>query len=53
LHQLIRKAIETKISPLNNLMVRLDQASGYGQQLQNTGFWKRDGHKTITARESM
>ena len=53
LHQLIRKTIETKISPLNKLMVRLDQASGYGQQLQNSEFWKMDGHKTITARESM
>jgi reductive dehalogenase len=53
LHQIIRKAIEAKISPLNKLMVRLDQASGYGHQRQDTKFWKRDGHKTITARESM
>jgi reductive dehalogenase len=53
LHQMIRKIIETKILPLNKLMVRLDQASGYGQQLQDTEFWKMDGHKTITARESM
>ena len=53
LHQMIRKIIEAKISPLNKLMVRLDQASGYGNQLQDTEFWKRDGHKTITARESM
>jgi reductive dehalogenase len=53
LHQLIRKVIETKMAPLNKLMVRLDQASGYGRQLQNTEFWKRDGQKTITARESM
>ncbi|UCE42414.1 MAG: reductive dehalogenase [Candidatus Aminicenantes bacterium] len=53
LHQMIRKIIETKISPLNKLMVRLDQASGYGHQLQDTEFWKMDGHKTITARESM
>lgn len=53
LHRIIRKAIATKISPLNELMVRLDQASGYGQQLQDKEFWKLDGHKTITARESM
>lgn len=53
LHQMIRKIIEAKISPLNKLMVRLDQASGYGHQLQDTEFWKRDGHKTITARESL
>ncbi len=53
LHQMIRKVIETKFSPLNKLMVRLDQASGYGRQLQSEEFWKRDGHKTITARESM
>ena len=53
LHQMIRKVIEAKISPLNKLMVRLDQASGYGHQLQGTEFWKRDGNKTITARESM
>jgi reductive dehalogenase len=53
LHQMIRKIIEAKVSPLNKLMIRLDQASGYGRQLQDTEFWKRDGHKTITARESM
>jgi reductive dehalogenase len=53
LHQMIRKIIETKIFPLNKLMVRLDQAGGYGQQLQDTEFWKMDGYKTITARESM
>ena len=53
LHQMIRKIIDVKISPLNKLMVRLDQASGYGHQLQDREFWKRDGHKTITARESM
>ncbi len=53
LHQMIRKIVETKISPLNKLMARLDQASGYGQQLQDTEFWKMDGQKTITAREEM
>jgi epoxyqueuosine reductase len=53
LHQMIRKVIAAKISPLNKAMVRLDQASGYGHQLQDTEFWKMDGHKTITGRESM
>jgi reductive dehalogenase len=53
LHRMIRGIIDARISPLNKLMVRLDQASGYGRQLQDTEFWKRDGHKTITARESM
>lgn len=53
LHRMIRVAIDAKISPLNKLMVRLDKTSGYGRQLQDTEFWKRDGHKTITARESM
>jgi hypothetical protein len=50
---MIRNIIDARVSPLNKLMVRLDQTSGYGRQLQDTEFWKRDGHKTITARESM
>ena len=50
---MIRKVIESRVSPLNKLMVQLDQASGYGQQLQDKKFWKMDGSKTITARESM
>jgi reductive dehalogenase len=53
LHQMIRKVIESRVNPLNKLMVQLDQASGYGQQFQDKEFWKRDGNKTITARESM
>jgi len=53
LHRLIRKAIEGRISPLNNVMVTMDQASGYGRQLSHREFWRRDGHKTITAREKM
>lgn len=53
LHQMIRKIIEGRIQPLNNLMVTLDQASGYGQQLQDTDFWKLDGQKNITSREAM
>jgi reductive dehalogenase len=53
LHRLIRKAIEGRISPLNNVMVTMDQASGYGRQLSDREFWSRDGHKAITAREKM
>ena len=53
LHRVIRTAIQGKINPLNKLMVTLDQASGYGQQLQDTEFWKMDGKKCITAREHM
>lgn len=53
LHRIIRKAIEGRIGPLNSLMVTLDQASGYGQQLQNREFWGMDGKKCITSRESM
>jgi reductive dehalogenase len=53
LHRMIRTAIQGKIDPLNRVMVTLDQASGYGQQLQDTEFWKMDGQKSITAREHM
>jgi epoxyqueuosine reductase len=53
LHKIVRQAIEGRIESLNSLMVTLDQASGYGQQLQNSEFWKMDGTKSITARESM
>jgi reductive dehalogenase len=53
LHRMLRKAIEGRIRPLNALMVTLDQASGYGQQLQDREFWGMDGQKSITARELM
>ena len=53
LHRLIRTAIEGRISPLNNVMVSLDQASGYGQHIPAREFWRRDGSKAITAREKM
>jgi reductive dehalogenase len=53
LHRIVRKAIEGRIGPLNALMVTLDQASGYGQQLQSQEFWRMDGTKCITSRESM
>ena len=53
LHRMIRGAIQSKINPLNKMMVTLDQAGGYGRQLQDTDFWKMDGRNCITARESM
>jgi len=53
LHRMIRIIIQGKIDPLNKLMVTLDQAGGYGQQLQDSEFWKMDGRKCLTARESM
>jgi len=31
----------------------MDQGSGYGVQIHNTEFWKKDGSKSITAREKM
>jgi len=40
LHQMIRQIIKTRVSQLNKLMVELDQASGFGQQLQDTKFWQ-------------
>ena len=53
LHRMIRKFIEARVIPMNKVMATLDQASGYGRQLQDTEFWKMGGHKTITGRESM
>jgi reductive dehalogenase len=53
LHQMIRKAIEGRLSPLNTVMVALDQASGYGRPVPATEFWLREGRKAITAREKM
>jgi len=53
LHRMIRFAIEERIKVADRAMVGLDQASGYGRQLQNTEFWKMDGSKSIVARERM
>ena len=53
LHQMIRGVIQGRIKPLNNIMVGLDQASGYGRPLSYRKFWKMDGSKSITAREKM
>jgi hypothetical protein len=34
-------------------MVALDQASGYGRQVEDREFWEMDGSRSITAREKM
>ena len=53
LHRLVRTAIEGRLSPLNSMMVALDQASGYGKTVPSREFWRRDGSRSITAREKM
>jgi hypothetical protein len=50
---MIRKIIKARIGVVDKLMVTFDQAGGYGEQLQDSEFWKKDGQKTITAREEM
>ena len=45
--------VEGESGALNKLMVRFDQASGYGVQVEGDAFWKMDGSKSITAREKM
>jgi reductive dehalogenase len=53
LHRMIRLAIEGRIGAADRVMVSLDQASGYGQQAEDSEFWEMDGSKSITAREKM
>ncbi len=53
LHKMIREFIELKAGSLNKIMISLDQASGYGEQLSDMDFWKMDGNQSITAREKM
>ena len=50
LHRMVRQAIEGRIKASDQMMVKLDQASGYGREEQDTEFWKMDGSKSITAR---
>lgn len=52
-HKIVRGAIKLKVKPMNSVMTKLDQASGYGQQMDSRDFWKRDGSKKITSREKM
>lgn len=53
LHRMIRTIIKGRIGALDKVMVTFDQASGYGKEISDTEFWNMDGHKCITARESM
>ncbi|MFC1514060.1 reductive dehalogenase [candidate division KSB1 bacterium] len=53
LHKLMRQVIKGRSEALDGLMVTLDQASGYGGQVEAKDWWKLDGQKSITARESM
>jgi reductive dehalogenase len=53
LHRLTRAVVEGRSEALDSVMVKLDQASGYGEQIDSADFWKMDGSKTITAREKM
>lgn len=53
LHKTIRTVIKARSGLLNKAMVTLDQASGYGEQMQDNEFWKLSGKKCITAREEM
>jgi reductive dehalogenase len=53
LHRVIRRVIEGRLVSADRVMVKLDQASGYGAQTQDTEFWEMDGSKSITAREEM
>jgi len=49
----MRLVINGRIDALDQVMVTLDQASGYGKQIHSDEWWKLDGQKSITARESM
>ena len=53
LHRLVRRAVEGRANSADKMMVKLDQASGYGQQTEDVEFWKMDGSQSITAREKM
>jgi len=53
LHQMIRQMIGGRIMTADRAMVGLDQASGYGRQVEARDFWEMDGQKSITAREKM
>jgi reductive dehalogenase len=53
LHRMIRGTIEGRMVSADKVMVKLDQASGYGRQTQDTEFWELDGSQSITAREKM
>lgn len=51
LHKIIRESINLKIKPLDAIMVKLDQASGYGEQKSSEYFWNLSGENCITSRD--
>jgi len=51
LHQATRAIVKGKSGALDRIMTTLDQASGYGEQLQDEEWWKMDPETTITSRE--
>jgi epoxyqueuosine reductase len=53
LHKLTRDFIKSRAKALDKIMVRFDQASGYGRQVPASEFWKSDGSGSITSREKM
>lgn len=53
LHKILRETIQLRSVGLDKAMVTLDQASGYGKQMSDSEFWKKDGSASITAREKM
>jgi reductive dehalogenase len=53
LHRAVRGVVEGRVKPADRAMVALDQASGYGRQVEDREFWEMDGSRSITAREKM
>jgi reductive dehalogenase len=51
LHQMLRQIIRARIAPVNSFLTRLDQLSGYGEQIPDRKFWSASGSRTITGRE--
>jgi reductive dehalogenase len=51
LHKMTRRIVEVGSGALDGVMVTLDQASGYGKQVQDTEFWEMDPENTITGRD--
>lgn len=51
LHKATRLAVNGKSEALDGLMRSLDQASGYGKQVQDAEWWALDPDNTITGRD--
>jgi len=52
LHRMIRKGIMARSRTMGKMMVKLDQLSGYGGQLEDKDFWKLGGQYTVTGRDN-